>query len=176
MLGRQQGQAQRGVIGAPPKTVSAGGRGGVAGKIEIVTSTFTVVEVIKLDRERQLKRADEDKIVAFFEKPYIHLVAADRTVCESARHLIWRFSTLKPKDAVHLASALAYAEKRTLDALFAWDSDFTKLNGKVSSKFPIVHPYEESPSLESWADSNPTEGQAGTISEDATAQAPPPDS
>jgi predicted nucleic acid-binding protein len=143
------------------------------GKIEIVTSTFTLVEVIKLDRERKLKKADEDKIVAFFEKPYIHLVAADRTICESARHLIWQFSTLQPKDSVHLASALAYAEKRRLDALFAWDADFTKLDGKVTTKFPIRHPFEETPSLLAWADSkadkaieaNPPAPETGISSE-----------
>ncbi len=126
------------------------------GNLEIITSTFTLVEVIKLDRDRRLKPEQEAKIVAFFEKPYIHLVAADRLICESARHLIWKFSALDPKDSVHLASALTYSEKRQLDALFAWDSDFTKLDGKVTNKFPIVQPFVESPSLESWAESAPS--------------------
>ena len=123
------------------------------GDLEIVTSTFTLVEVLKVDRAHPLKPKDEGLIVAFFEKPYIHMVAADRMICESARHLIWMHAALNPKDAVHLASALAYGEKRPLDALFAWDGDFTKLNNLTTQKFPIVHPYVESPSLESWAQS-----------------------
>lgn len=125
--------------------------------LEIITSTFTLVEVLKVDREHPLKQEDESKIVAFFEKPYIHLVAADRTVCESARHLIWKFPALKPKDSVHLASSLAYAEKRSLDALFSWDGDFTKLDGVATNKFRLLNPFVESPSLESWAESNPPE-------------------
>ena len=125
------------------------------GALEIITSTFTLVEVLKVDREHPLRPEDEDKIVAFFEKPYIHLVSADRAICESARHLIWKFPALKPKDSVHLASALAYAEKRPLDALFAWDGDFTRIDGKATNRFRIVNPFVESPSLESWAEGNP---------------------
>lgn len=132
------------------------------GTLEIITSTFTLVEVLKVDRQNQLKPADEAKIVAFFEKPYIHLISADRIICESARHLIWKFSALNPKDAVHLASAFAYAEKRELDALFAWNKDFTKLNGKVTTKFPIREPFIEAPLLQSWAEANPQPPKSDT--------------
>ena len=138
-----------------------------AGRLEITTSSFALVEVLKVDREHPLTKEAEDKVAAFFEKPYIHLINADRMICEQARHLIWRFGTLRPKDSVHMGSALAFAEKRDLDALFSWDTDFTKLDGKITKKFKICQPYIESPSLEDWARSKSGEQ---TLPSDPSAQ------
>lgn len=126
-----------------------------AGRIVIVTSTVSLVEVLKIDRQHPLTKSAEDMIVAFFEKPYIRLVSADRLICETARQLIWKHSTLEYKDAIHLASAIHYSKRAHLNALFAWDGDFTKLNRKITSSFPISEPLIEQPSLESWANRPP---------------------
>jgi predicted nucleic acid-binding protein len=134
-----------------------------AGEIKIITSSFTLVEVLKVDRKRPLSKAAEDKISAFFEKPYINLVNLDRIVGEAARHLIWKYSHLMPKDSVHLASAIYYSQSEALDALFSFDTDFTKLHGKVTRQFPISKPYINQPSLESWASKHaPDPSEEGT--------------
>jgi hypothetical protein len=62
---------------------------------------------------------------------------------------------LKPKDAVHLASALAYAQREHLDGLFSYDSDFTKLHGALTQKFGITEPYVEQLPLFKKADEPP---------------------
>jgi len=77
----------------------------------------------------------------FFEYPFIKAVDATRAICEAARHLIWRHPALIPKDAVHLASAIAYASRRSLDHLFSYDADFLKLDGVVTDLFPIAAPF-----------------------------------
>lgn len=126
-----------------------------AGGIKIVTSTVSLVEVLKVDWQHPLTKASEDKIAAFFEKPYISLIGADRLICEIAGQLIWKYAALEYKDAIHLASAIQYSRRAKLDALFAWDKDFTKLNGKIDAPFPIYEPFIDQPSLESWANQQP---------------------
>ena len=111
------------------------------GALDIVTSTIALVEVVKLDGERRLPKEDEDKIAAFFEYPFIHLIEVDRTLCEDARRLIWAHPALDPKDAIHLASAVFYSGKSTLNGLFSYDEHFTKLNGKLGAKFEITEPF-----------------------------------
>src|SRR5208283_362176 len=112
-----------------------------AGRISIVTSSFALVEVSKLQGHKPLSASDERKIVDFFEYPFIHLVDATRDICEDARRLIWSHPSLFPKDAVHLASALAYAQREHLDGLFSYDDDFLKLNGVITTKFPVTQPF-----------------------------------
>jgi len=112
-----------------------------AGRISIVTSSFALVEVLKLKGQKPLTAENEEKIVSFFEYPFIGLVDANREICENARRLIWSHTSLFPKDAVHVASALAYAEREHLDGLFSYDGDFLKLNGVVTKKFQVTEPF-----------------------------------
>jgi predicted nucleic acid-binding protein len=73
-------------------------------KIEILTSTLSLVEVCK---NRELRSKDDDLIGAFFENDYILLMNVDRLVGEHARKLMIAGHTgLKPPDAIHLASAV----------------------------------------------------------------------
>ncbi len=111
-----------------------------AGRITIVTSSFANVEVLKVEGHAPLTEADEKKTSDFFEYPFIRFVDATRSLCDEARHLIWKYPALQPKDAVHLASALAYSERANLDGLFSYDQHFLKLNGMITKKFPIVEP------------------------------------
>lgn len=112
-----------------------------AGRAAVVTSSFALVEVLKLKGHTPLAKEDEDKIVDFFQYPFIRLVDATRDVCEHARRLIWSYPALHPKDAVHLASALTFAGRAHLDGLFSYDNDFIKLNGIITKQFPIVEPF-----------------------------------
>lgn len=112
-----------------------------SGNITIITSSFALVEVLKVEGHKPLSAEAEAKIVDFFEHEFIRIVDATRTVCEDARHLIWQYPALHPKDSVHLASALTYAKRAALDHLFSYDTDFLKLNGKITTKFPILEPF-----------------------------------
>lgn len=111
------------------------------GKLTIVTSAFACVEVLKLKDHKHLSEEDEASISEFFQYPFIKMVDATRGVCESARHLIWKHPTVKPKDAVHMASALAYAEREQLDVLCSYDNDFLDLDGSLTQKFHIKEPF-----------------------------------
>jgi predicted nucleic acid-binding protein len=112
-----------------------------SGTVDVITSTIALVEVVKLDGNRKLAKEDEEKIAAFFEYPFIHLIELDRTLCENARRLIWECPALFPKDAIHLASAIFYAGKATLNGLFSYDEHFTKLDGKLTKQFAITEPF-----------------------------------
>ena len=117
------------------------------GKSIIITSTFALVEVLKVKGQKALSQNQDQMIVDMFEYPCIRFVEPDRNVCEEARRLIWNHPSLKPKDAVHLASALAFARRLPLSGLFSYDDDFLKLNGIVTNKFPIVKPVVKEPLL-----------------------------
>ena len=97
------------------------------GECEIVTSAVTLTEVIKLKGEPPLKEADEQKIKDFFENDYILIAELTRFIGEKARHLIWKHQTLKPKDAIHLATAID-VDSPYLDT---FDNGLLKLNGKL---------------------------------------------
>jgi predicted nucleic acid-binding protein len=94
---------------------------GTDGKLTVITSSFSCVEVLKLKEQKHLTKEQEEQISDLFQYPCIKLVDATRSICEAARHLIWKYTALKPKDAVHIASALAYAQREQLDFLFSYD-------------------------------------------------------
>jgi predicted nucleic acid-binding protein len=116
---------------------------GTEGKLTVVTSAFACVEVLKLKEHKHLSKEHEEMISDFFQYPFIKIVDATRGICEAARHLIWKHSGLKPKDAVHMASALAYVQREPLDFLFSYDVDFLDLNGTLTGKFHIKEPFIE---------------------------------
>src|SRR5438477_2844380 len=107
------------------------------GKLTVITSAFACVEVLKLKDQKHLAKEHEAMISDFFQYPFIKIVDATRGICEAARHLIWKYPALKPKDSVHLASALAYVEREYLDVLFSYDKSFIDLDGVITQKFHI---------------------------------------
>src|SRR5688572_8195787 len=75
------------------------------GDLVIVVSTFAMVEVAQL---RDLQASDDEKerlIEAFFNQPYIARHAVDTRVSKRARQIM-RTTSIKGKDAVHIATAL----------------------------------------------------------------------
>lgn len=86
----------------------------------------------------------EQKIVDFFENEYILVVDVDRKAAEEARK-ISRQHAVKPKDAVHLATATL----AKLEIFDTWDGGLTKLDGKVGNPpLRISHPrWEGQPQL-----------------------------
>ena len=111
-----------------------------AGEIYIITSSFTLVEVIKLKGEKPILVSEQEEVTKFFEKDYFRFVDATRKITERARDLIWKTPALNPKDAVHLACAIEYASKAELDCIHSYDTDFLALNGKLPSSCPVQEP------------------------------------
>ena len=82
------------------------------GETEIIVSVFAQIEVVKIDSA--LTEEEERMIREFFGRPYILAAALDPFVAQTAREII-RASTasanirsVKPKDAVHVATALRW--------------------------------------------------------------------
>ena len=111
-----------------------------AGNVEIVTSSFALVEVLKLKGSQPISERAEQELVSFFEYPFIKFFDADRNVCEQARRFVWKHG-LKPKDAVHLATADIAASRVGIDEFFTWDNDFIKFSGTGIVPFPLSQPY-----------------------------------
>lgn len=106
------------------------------GKLEIVTSAWTLAEVIKTPGEAPLSPEVEQKIVDFFENEYVLVINLDRKVAEEARQ-ISREHGLKPKDAVHLATA----KVARLDLFETWDDEVVKLASRIGDPpIDIRHP------------------------------------
>lgn len=73
------------------------------GRVKIVTSTWTLTEVIRLTG-RELNEEDDAKIVDFFAGEYIHLRAVSARVGHMARR--YSYELYEPKDAIHVAQAV----------------------------------------------------------------------
>lgn len=88
------------------------------GEVEIVTSAFTLVEVAKVKDVDSLED-QEQIIVDFFENPYIIIQQVDRFVAELARDILRNATKIKPKDAIHIASAI----QSRASVLHTYDND-----------------------------------------------------
>lgn len=99
------------------------------GEAKIVTSALTLTEVIKLKNHPSLKAEDEAIIKKFFENDFIIIRNVDRFVAEHARELIWKYPHLKPKDSIHVATAI----DSEVDVLDTFDGDLLRLDGKIGN-------------------------------------------
>ncbi len=109
------------------------------GKVTIVTSALTFIEVIKLEKGKpKLSKDVEEKIRAFFKHEWIYIYDVNRKIGELARDLMWQYEGLKPKDATHVATAV----RAKVDVLETFDDGLLKLSGKVGNPLlPIRRPY-----------------------------------
>lgn len=117
-----------------------------AGRIEIVTSSFSLVEVLKVKGHKPVSQEEEDILRNFFEYPFIKIVNADRDICEASRTFVWKYG-MKSKDAVHMATAATASRLIEIHGIFSWDADFVKLDGRVGIDIPISHPFMNQPLL-----------------------------
>lgn len=121
------------------------------GRIEIVTSTISIVEVAFAAREQKgtsLDSAEEERIDSLWmDRGVVKLAEFHQLIGREARRLIrtarsqeW---SLKPNDAIHLATArrVGVAEFHTSDARL------DKYGDEVG--VPIVRPYASQPMLPS---------------------------
>jgi len=99
------------------------------GELEIITSTLTFTEVLWLRNRSKMTREKANDIRNFFSQEYIIPVVLDRGIAEYAQDLIWTYDKLKPKDAIHVASAL----KNRIQIFDTFDNDLISLNGQLGS-------------------------------------------
>jgi predicted nucleic acid-binding protein len=76
------------------------------GRVRIVTSALTLTEVVTLKGYKPLPAEQADMIRHFFRNPWSVLREVDRYTAEEAQDLVWEHITLRPKDAIHVATAV----------------------------------------------------------------------
>ena len=117
------------------------------GRTIIYTSTATLVECVWIKGKDRLSEEHEAVIGKYFMHKFIRLITCDRQIAESARSLLWKFPHLKPKDAIHVASAIF----QELETMHSYDNDdLVKFSGQMGSpRLKICHPETEGFKLES---------------------------
>jgi predicted nucleic acid-binding protein len=103
-----------------------------SGDLTLVTSALTLPEVLFLKGKDPVPEEDRDKVRRFFESPFVHLVELDRTVGERAQEVVWKYG-VRPKDAVHVATAISTSPSMPLDQLDTFDEPLIALSGKIGN-------------------------------------------
>ena len=114
------------------KECEAGIRLAERGQLTIVTSAFTIVEVLRLKGKEPIPQGDAEKVRAFFQKPYIALYDVDRTIAEAAQDVVWNHG-VKPKDAVHVATALNLKRDVVIEQFDTFDGQLIALSGTLGN-------------------------------------------
>lgn len=116
--------------------------GAVDGSIKILTSALTIAEVIYIRTGDKITREQAEDIRSMFEEDYIQIVNVDRTVAITARELMWSYGqkSLRPNDALHVASAIRGAQLARAKSIFldTFDMDLLKLNGIIINDPPLI--------------------------------------
>lgn len=102
------------------------------GDLEIVTSAFTITEVLLPKGGQRLPPELRAMVRSFFRRPAFVIVQVDRYLAEMAQDYFWDHG-VKPKDAIHVASAV-HAGVPTLET---YDGGLIKLSGQVGGKPPL---------------------------------------
>ena len=76
------------------------------GHVKIITSALTIAEAMALRGYPKVPSSKRSLVERFFKHKYIGTMTVTRRIGEHARDLVWDHS-IKPKDAIHVASALA---------------------------------------------------------------------
>lgn len=101
--------------------------------VEIVTSAFTITEVLLPKGGRPLSPAVRSTITRFFRHPGIVLVNVDRAVAERAQVYFWD-QNVRPKDAVHVASAVSAG----VPVFETYDAGLIRLSGRLGGSPPLT--------------------------------------
>ncbi len=109
-----------------------------AGKLVIVTSAITFIEVIKMKGKKHIPRKNEKIIQQFFLNPFMSIHNVDRDVGIKARDLMWKNKALKPKDSIHVATALI----QKIPELHTFDKYLLSLDNQYGNPpLKICEPY-----------------------------------
>lgn len=97
------------------------------GRIRIVTSALTLAEVVTLKGYKPLPPDKRQMIRQFFRNPWIVLREVDRYTAEEAQDLVWNYIALRPKDAIHVATAI----RAGVQFLDTYDEPLIGLNEQI---------------------------------------------
>lgn len=103
-----------------------------AGDVQIVTSAFTITEELYPQGGERLSERHRKLVTTFFRRPEFVFVQVDRFLAEAAQRYVWDFG-VRPKDAVHVASAI-YAAVPVPET---YDGGLIKLNGRLGGN-PVL--------------------------------------
>ena len=131
-----------------------------SGGLMLVTSALTIAEVLWLKGGQKLPPSRAKQIEAFFRNRWIVVRDVDRFIAEDARQLVWD-KNVKPKDAIHLATALR--QDVVIDQLDTFDGGLIKLSAQLGNpplvigypNLPEKLPFERPESLDDPAESEP---------------------
>jgi predicted nucleic acid-binding protein len=98
------------------------------GEVLIVTSALTLAECLWMRGQSKVPKDKARIVQGFFRRSYIRVVNVTRKIGEDAQLLVWDHG-IKPKDAIHVATAVAFA----VDALETFDGDLLKKSGLVGN-------------------------------------------
>ncbi len=76
------------------------------GEVEIVTSALTIAEVLHIRGRQPIPADKRQQVIQFFKQSYITTISITRRIAEDGRDFVWDHG-IEPKDALHVASALA---------------------------------------------------------------------
>ncbi len=110
-------------------------RRAVANEIIVVTSVFTLVEVCHLPKSGLSPREQREKIVTFFENPYIVVRQLDRIIALRASE-ITQDHGLTNADAIHVATAL----EMKAAVMYTYDAPKKKRRGLLGQNGKIGNP------------------------------------
>jgi predicted nucleic acid-binding protein len=107
-------------------------RGAEEGRVKLVTSSLTLVEVIKLERGREIPESAQQAVTDFFKHEWIIVRNLDFRVAAYARELIWKHNFM-PKDSVHVATAVI----ERIPRLDTFDGELIRRSGEIGDP-PLI--------------------------------------
>ena len=121
------------------------------GKCKILTSTVTFAEVYYVKPATVFQAPKIEAISNLFAYSWIVAVSLDRLTAELARELLFEFGEregLKPKDAIHLASAMRAKALGKSEVFETWDGGLINIGKQLhrcrdvknSSQISIANP------------------------------------
>lgn len=113
------------------------------GRVLIVTSALTIAEVLFIRQGPKLPPEKRDEVEKFFKADYINVRNVTRQIADLARDVFWDHG-IKPKDAVHVATAAAFKlpVMNTFDAALIGKSGLViDIPGGSQHRLEIKRPY-----------------------------------
>lgn len=98
------------------------------GSVRILTSALTIAEVLWVRGLNRIQADSAARVEAFFRHEWIVVRELDRFIAEDARALVWNHN-VKPKDAIHLATALRGDVQ--IEQLDTFDEPLIRLSGQL---------------------------------------------
>ena len=104
-----------------------------SGKLKILSSAFTIVEVLNIKGlNSPIPKEQRENVRNLFKNEWIVIQSVTRHVAEISQELVWE-DGIKPKDGVHVATAIRY----NVPKLYSYDHKLIS-KGELSTDFGRV--------------------------------------